>query len=153
MLEPDVPDFTRRDGNVDRTFDALDQLDQVLDLLLAAVDGFVADHDAVDVAVALGKLDRRLHFAFVAVGILVDPGADGDLQAGFVRDRRHQFDAAGRGIEADRARQRRQRLHVGADFLGVRDVVDVRVGGSLERRIGHARQDALEIGSLFPVPQ
>src|SRR5207248_9968527 len=116
MLEPDVPDFTGRDGNVDRTFDALDQLDQVLDLLLAAVDGFVADHDAVDVAYALGKLDRPLHFAFVAVGILVDPGADRDLQAGFVRDRWHQLDATGRGIQADRARQRRQRLHVGTDF-------------------------------------
>src|SRR5438552_18861586 len=102
MLEPDVPDFTRRDGNVDRTFDALDQLDQVLDLLLVAVAGFVADHDAVYVAVALGQLDRRWHFAFVAVGILVEPGADGDLQAGLVRGRWDQLDAAGRGIAAER---------------------------------------------------
>src|SRR6202011_5707662 len=65
VLEPDVPDFACGDGYVDRALDALDQLDQVFDLLLAAVDGFVADHYAVDVAVGPRKLDRGQHFAFV----------------------------------------------------------------------------------------
>ncbi len=153
MLEPDIPDLACGHGNIDRSLDALDQLDQVLDLLLAAVDGFVADHDAVDVAVALGEIDRRQHLALVAVGILVDPGADRDLETGLVGDRRHQFDAAGRRIEPDRAGQRRQRLHIGADLVRVRNVVDVGMRGALERRVGHARQNALEVGRLLPVPQ
>ena len=60
IVEPDVPDFARRHRHVDRLLDALDELDQVFDLLLAAVDGLVADDDTVDVAVALGEVDRRI---------------------------------------------------------------------------------------------
>ena len=146
IVAPDVPDFAGRDGNVDRLLHPLDQVDQVFDLLLAAVDGLVADDDADDVAVALGERDRGVDLAFVAVGILVDPGADRDLEAELGGDRRHQFDAAGRGVETNRARHRRQLLQVGADFLDLRDVVDVGMGAALERRVGDARQDAAEIG-------
>ncbi len=143
VLEPDIPDFACGHGNIDRSLDALDQLDQILDLLLAAVDGLVADDNAVDVAVALGEIDRRQHLAFVAVDILVDPGADRDLE----------FDAAGRGVKPDRPRQRRQCLEVGADFFGIRNIVDVGMGRSLERRIRYARQDAFEIGRLLLLAQ
>ena len=146
IVAPDVPDFACRHRNVDRLLDPLDQLDQVFDLLLAAVDRLVADDDAVDVAVALGEIDGGLDLALVAVDVLVDPGADRDLEAELGGDRRHQFDAAGRRVQADRPRQRRQLLQVGADFLDVRDVVDVGMRRSFERRIGHARQDAPEVG-------
>ncbi len=146
IVAPDVPDFARGHRHVDRLLHLLDQLDQVFDLLLAAEDGFVADDDAVDVAVALGERDRGLDLALVAVGVLVDPGADGDFEAELGGDRRHQFDATGRGVETDRARDRRQLLQVGADFLDLRDVVDIGMGAALERRIGDARQNAPEIG-------
>ena len=96
MLDPDVPDFAGGDRHVGRALDALDHLDQVADLLLAAVDGFVADDDAVDVAVALGEIDRRADFALVALLILVDPGADRDPQAELGGDAGHELDAAGR---------------------------------------------------------
>ena len=145
IVAPDVPDFACRHGDVDGLLHLLDQFDQVVDLLLAAEDGFVADDDAVDVAVALGEADRRLDFALVAIGILVDPGADGDLQAELGGDRRHQFDTTGRGIETDRARDRGQFLQVGADFFDLRNIVDVRMRRSLERRIRYARQDTPEI--------
>ena len=125
IVAPDVPDFARRNRHVDGFLHLLDQFDQVVDLLFAAIDGLVADDDADDVAVVPGKIDGGFDFARVAIGILVDPGADHDLEAEFGRDRRHQFDAAGRRIEPDRPRQRRQLLHVGADFVGVGDVVDV----------------------------
>jgi len=72
---------------------------QVFDLLLAAVEGLIADDDAVDIAVALGEFDRRQDFAFVAVGILVDPGADRDLETYFIGDRGTQLDAAGRRVK------------------------------------------------------
>ena len=78
MLDPDVPDFAGGDRHVGRALDPLDHRDQVADLLLAAVDGFVADDDAVDVAVALGEFDHRADFALVALLVLVDPGADRD---------------------------------------------------------------------------
>ena len=60
---------------------------------LAAVDGFVADHDAVDIGVSTGKFDDRANFALVALGIIVEPGAGRDFQSELVCDRRHQFDA------------------------------------------------------------
>ena len=67
VLDPDVPDLAGGDRDIDLALDPLDQLDQVFDLLLAAIDGLVADDDAVDVAVALGEIDRGLHLALVAV--------------------------------------------------------------------------------------
>ena len=70
IVAPDVPDFAGGDGNVDRFLDPLDQLDQVLDLLLAAVDGLVADDDADDIAVAPRQIDRGLDLALVALGSL-----------------------------------------------------------------------------------
>ena len=72
-------------GTFGRALDVLDHRDQVGDRLLAAVDRFVADDDAVDVAVALGEFDHRADFALVALLVLVDPGADGDPQAEFLR--------------------------------------------------------------------
>src|SRR3954454_11094152 len=153
MFEPDVPDFACRHGNIDGSLDALNEFDQVFDLLFAAVDGFVADHDAVDVAVAFGEIDRRQHFAFVAVSVLVDPSPDGDLYSDFVGDRRYEFDAAGGRVKPDGACQRRQHLHIRANLFAVRDVVDVGVRCSFVRRVRHAWQNTLEVGGLFLVPQ
>ena len=96
MIDPDVPDFSGRHGDVDLAFHLLDQLDQVFDLLLAAIDGLVADDDGIDVVVTLRELDRRDHLALVTIDILVDPRADRDLDAGLVRERRHHFRAARR---------------------------------------------------------
>ena len=96
IVAPDVPDFAGGDGDVDGFLDPLDQLDQIVDFLLAAIDRLVADHDPDDIAVALGEIDRGVDLALVAVDILVDPGADGDLEAELGGDRRYQFDAAGR---------------------------------------------------------
>ena len=87
------------------------------------------------------SISRLLRSAF-----LVDPGADRDLEAELGGDRRHQFDATGRGVETDRARDRGQLLQVGANLLDLRNIVDVGMGAALERRVGDARQDAPEIG-------
>jgi hypothetical protein len=84
-----------------------------------------------------------------ALAVLVDPGADHDLQAEFGGDRRNQFDAAGRRVQADRAGHRRQLLQVGANLFGLRDIVDVRMRVAVERRIGDARQHAAEVRSLL----
>src|SRR6185436_19986566 len=97
--------------------------------------GFVADHDPDDIAVASSQADGRLDLALVAVLVLVDPGADRDLDAEFRGNRRHQFVAFRRGVQADRARQGRELLEVGANLLGVA------IGDGvtwLKRRVGEA---------------
>src|ERR1700687_1791424 len=105
MFDPDVPDFTGGHRHAGGALDPLNHLHQVADLLLAAVNGFVADDDAVDVAMALGEIDHRGDFAFVAVFIFVDPGADRDAEPGFGGEAGHQFYAAGGRISADGAGQ------------------------------------------------
>ncbi|MEY9681913.1 hypothetical protein ABIF13_002687 [Bradyrhizobium elkanii] len=87
--------------------------------LFTAEHGFVADHDADDVAVALGQVDRGFDLAVVAVGVLVDPRADRDLHAELGGDRRHQLVAFRRRIEADSFGERGQFSQVGAHLLGV----------------------------------
>ena len=68
IVAPDVPDFARGDRDIDRFLHPLDQLDQVVDLLLAAIDRLVADDDADHVAVVPGEVDRGLDLALVAIG-------------------------------------------------------------------------------------
>ena len=106
---------------------------------LGAEDRFVADHDGVDVAVVAARSSAELDFALVAVLVLVDPGADRDLEAELGGDRRHQFGAAGRGIEADGAGVRCERLEVGADLLRGRPFAGHRDGTKLDKRgVGNA---------------
>ena len=57
--------------------------------MIAAINRLVADDDSVDVAVVLGEVDGRQHLALVALDMLVDPGADHDLEAGFIGDGGH----------------------------------------------------------------
>ena len=105
--------------------------------------GFVADHDPDDIAVASGQVDDGLDLALVAVLVLVDPGADRDLDAEFRGNRRHQFVAFRRGVQADRSRQGGEFLQVGANLLSVAVSDGVT---RFKRRVGEAGQDAPEIG-------
>src|SRR3979411_2237912 len=57
------------------------------------------------------------------------------------------------GVTHDTARPRSQCLQVGADFFGARNIIDVGMSRSFERSIGHARQDAFEVGCLLLLPQ
>ena len=86
-------------------------LDQVVDRLLAAEDGFVADDDAVDVAMPAGEIDDRARFRARCGLVFLS------IQAPTVTRRPnsaaiagHQFGAAGRRIGADRARVGREQL-------------------------------------------
>ena len=195
VVPPDIPDFTRGDGNANRLLDPLDELDQPMNVvlrqcpfqrfgplvlglrfsianplaflaqngrgvlgagfgrrlqvfdrnLLAAVNGFIADHDPDHVAVVPGKADDGFDLAVVAVGVLIDPGADRDLQAELRSDWRHEFVAFGRRIQTHRAGQRRELLQIGANFFGIDGDISDRVP-RFERRIGDARQQTTDIG-------
>ena len=101
----------------------------------------------------LGEIDHRAHFALVALGVLVDPGADRDAQAEFAGDLGHQLDAAGRGIGADHPGVGRDRLQIGADLLGARAPAAVGMGRPVERRVGDAGELAIEGGSADDVPR
>ncbi len=119
MLDPHVPDFAGRNRHVGGAFHALDHLDEIADLLLAAENRFVPDNDAIDVAVAFRELDHRAYLALIAILVLVDPRSCGDAQAELRGDAGHEFDAAGRRIRADRARQRGKQFEIGTDLSGL----------------------------------
>src|SRR6185436_17127035 len=53
----------------------------------------------------------------------------------------------------DRAGQRRQRLEIGANLVGIGEVVDVGMRGAFERRVGDRWQDAPEFRSRLFVAQ
>ncbi len=116
--------------------------------LLAAENGFVADHHADDVAVLAGQIDGGLDLAVVAVAVGIDPGADRHLHAELGGDRRHQLRAFRGGVQAHRTRQRGELSQISADLLGVGDRVGDRVS-PLERCVGHARQDAAKVRRLL----
>src|SRR5262245_62842060 len=65
MLDPNVPDLTCRDWDVGRALHALDHLDEIGNLLLAAKDGFVADDDDFAIDVRLGEFVSRVVFSSI----------------------------------------------------------------------------------------
>ena len=117
------------------------------------IDRLVADHDAVDVAMLAGEIDDGAHFALVALGVLVDPGADRNAQAELAGDLGHELGAAGRRIGADHPGVGRDGLQVGADLLGARCAGRCRDGLTIERRVGDAGELAIEGGSTDDVPR
>ena len=152
--EPDVPGFAGRDRHWALALDALDDPDEVVDRLVAAQDGLVADHDRVDVAVALGERDRGCDLALVARLVLVDPHADRDPDAEFGGNAGHELDAAGRRIGANGARIRAQQLEVGANLLRRGPVAIVGMLRSRVWGIGKARQRPIDVRtSLLPLQE
>ena len=149
MVDPDRPDFASGDRDRALPLHLLDELDQVVDGHLGAQRGFVADDDGVDVAVMAGEIERRADFALVALLVLVDPGADRDLQAEFGGDRRHQLGAAGRRIGADGARIGRDSLQIGTDLFGGGALTSIGVRRIRERGVGDARELTGEIRRNF----
>ncbi len=146
VLYPYVPDLTGRHRNVCRALHALDHLDKIADFLLAAKDRFVADDDAVDVAVALGELHDRMDFALVAILIFVDPGTCGNPQSKLGCDARHELDATSGRIGAYGARERGELLKVGSNLCCARLAAGVWVCRAFERRVGNAGKLAVEVG-------
>ena len=130
MLDPRAPDFAGRDLRSFRhaALDALNLLDQVFDLLIGTVDGFVADHDGVDIAVAARKIDDGANLAFVSLqdlgvcdflvvrDVLLDPRADRRAQPEFIGDGRNEFAAVGGRVGADRAHIGRKQFQVRRGF-------------------------------------
>jgi len=53
----------------------LDDLDQLVERFLGAIDRLVADYDGIDVAVAARERDGGLDFPLVTPFVLIDPDA------------------------------------------------------------------------------
>ena len=149
VVAPDIPDFAGSDGHADLPLHLANIFDQVVDLEFVAIECFVADDDADDVRVLLREIHRRDDFSLIAIGILVDPDTERDLEAELGCDGRHDLDAAGGRVETDRPRHGRELLEVGTDLVDGRDIVDVRMRRAFERRVGHAGNHALEIGRIL----
>ena len=149
MVDPDRPDFASGYRHRALPLHLLDELDQVVDAHLGAQRGFIADDDGVDVAVVTGQLQRRADFAFVALLVLVDPGADRDLETKFGGDRRHELGAAGRRIGPDGAGIGRDSLQIGTDLFGGGALTSIGVRRIRERGVGHAHELTGEIRRNF----
>ena len=102
MIDPDRPDLARRHRDRAQPLDALNDLDQLLDVLLRLdlgdgparlgakarlladqvqpQRGLVPDHDGIDVAVAARERNGRLDLALVAGLVLVYPDAERNLE-------------------------------------------------------------------------
>ena len=88
MLKPDVPHLGRGDWHRNLAFHPLDLGDQILNARPAmehgvAIERFVADDDAVDVAMVFAELDRGLDLSLVLLFAIIDPGAEGHMQSEF----------------------------------------------------------------------
>ncbi len=79
MLDPHRPDFAGRDWYRTLALYTLDEPYEVVDRLLRAQRGLIADHDRIDVAVAARKRDGGLYLPLVASFVFVDPNAKRDL--------------------------------------------------------------------------
>ncbi len=153
MFEPDRTDFAGGDRHGARQLDLLHQRDQLIDGQFAAVDRFVADDDGFDVAVVASEFDGGADFPIVARLILADPGADCDFEAELGGDRRNELVAAGRRVEPDRPRIRRDGLKVRANLRRGRLRAAVGVVRAGERRVGNAGKLPVEIRSRCLRPE
>src|SRR5215210_5878509 len=153
MLHPDVPDFAGGDRHLGLALYPLNVFDEAVDLLLAAEDRFVADHDAVDVAVAAGEVDDRAHLTLVAVLVLVDPGANRRLQTELASDRRHKLDTTRRRIGADRTGGGREDFKIGSDTRGARPIVAIGMAIALVGGIRNTSQLSGKAGGRYLMPR
>ena len=73
------------------------------------------------------ELEGGAYLPLVALLVLVDPGADRDLEAELGRDRRYQLGAPGRRIGPNRPGKGRNGFEVGANLLDRRSVAKIGV--------------------------
>ena len=154
VVDPHRPDFTGGNRHRALPFHPLDDLDQLGDGLLRAIDRLVADHDGIDVAVAPRERNRRLDLPLVAGFVLVDPDAERHLESELGGDCRHQLDAAGGAVGADRLRIGAQDLQIVANLLLGWTIATIRMLRACVRRIRDAGQRRLDVGDrLLPLEQ
>jgi hypothetical protein len=152
MLDPDVPDFAGRNRHRGLTLDPVNLADQLVDGLVAAIDGLVADNDAVDVAMLAGEVDDSGQFALVALAVPVNPGAHRNLEPEFPGDLGDEFGPAGRGIGPDHAGVGRDGLQIGPDLVDGGPAAGAGAGGAVERCVGNAGKLPVEVRCVDDVP-
>ncbi len=163
---PDVVCLAGGDRHRNLPLDALDNVDQVIDLHVVAQDCLVTDHDRIDVAVALGERDRLIDFTVIAgdiffdrltgflVGNLVEPDANRDLHAELSRDGGHKLQAAGRRIGADGARVGTEQAQIATDLLWRWHIAAIGILPARVGRIGNAGEWCVYVRNwLLPVQQ
>ena len=127
MVEPDIPDLRRRNGNRHRPLHALDLADNVLDRVVflrpIPVDRLVADDDAVDISIVLGERYGAFDLFLVVSLTLVDPRPERDAKAEVRRKLRHEFEPGCRSVGPDLAGIWRDRLQIRSDL---------RLGGAVD---------------------
>src|SRR4026207_2359901 len=151
MLDPGAPDFAGGHRHRGFALDALNLAYEFVNGLLAAIDSLIADDDAIDIAVFAGEIDHRAHFAVVAAGVLVDPGADRNAGPELAGDLGAEFCPSGRRVGADHPGEGGNSLQIGSDLFPTRSPAAVGMGGSVKRCVGDAGELTIEGGSATHV--
>ena len=154
MIDPDRPDFAGGDRHGALALHPLQKLDEIGDGLVGTVDGLVADHDCIDVAVAPRQRNSCRNFPLVAGFVLVDPDAERHLEPELGCDRRDELAAAGRAIGADRLGVGAEDFQISANLLFGGTIAVVRMLGPRVGRVGDAGQRRIDVGDrLVPLEQ
>ena len=117
VLHPDVPGLGRGDAHLHRVAHAVDVFRQLRERDVAAVQRLVADDHQVDVALAVGDVDRAVDLVFVGHEVVAEPHAQRHVHPELLRDPRDLAQAVAHRVGAQAGRLLAQQLDVGRDLL------------------------------------
>ena len=158
VLDPDVPRLGGAHRLLDRRAHPVELARQVGDAEIAAQDRLVADHQADDVRMTVGDVDRRGDLRFVGREAAVEPGAERDLELMARGDvRRSGPRLFSDGVGANRRDFAGQQSQIGVDLRRARQHLRHRILAGAERRERHALHalgpGRLGAGPVQPGPQ
>ncbi len=119
VCQPHVPRLRGADGLADGIARLIEVFLELLDGDIAAQDHLVTDDHPYDIDMSTGKLDRGIELGLVGVAVIVDPGADGHVDAVTLRELRNVGQCAEVTVGADRERFAFEALEI---------LIDLRIG-------------------------
>ncbi|MNN02796.1 hypothetical protein D3C81_1154660 [compost metagenome] len=131
---PDVPLLGGGHRYLERRTHAIQIADHLFNGDFFTEQGFVADDDPDDAALAFGDLDTALYLPFVGGKVVAQPDAQGHAQAGFLGQTRDVGEGPVHRVGTDVVGVGRDQVEVGADLVFARIGIALRALVQTERR-------------------
>ena len=135
IAQPDVPGLGARHRFAHRLAHAVEIDDELVRLEVAAQDGFVADHQALDVTHLACCIDHRGDFALVLLHVRVQPGAGGDVHLALA-SQIEQLGHVGHAVGAQAVGDARQQIEIACELFACRVALLERALVTLKAVIG-----------------
>ena len=116
VRQPHVPRLRGADRLADGIARLIEIFLELLDGDIAAQDHLVTDDHPYDIDMSAGELDRGIELGLVGVAVIVDPGADGDVDAVALGELRNIGQCAEVTVGADSERFAFQELEILVDL-------------------------------------